>query len=58
MQRAIGLPRVDDPDAAVHLRADAEAAAQAQMFVELGFTREQVIAVARVLGQGWRRPPR
>src|SRR4029450_8687963 len=25
IQRAMGLPRVDDPDAAVHLRADAEA---------------------------------
>jgi adenylate cyclase len=52
MQRALGLPRVDDPDAPVHLRADAEAAAQAQMFVDVGFTREQLIAVARVLGHG------
>ena len=52
MQRALGLPRVDDPDAPVHLRADAEAAAQARMFVDVGLTREQVIAVARVLGHG------
>jgi adenylate cyclase len=52
MQRALGLPRVDDPDAPVHLRADAEAAARARVFVDAGFTREQVIAVARVLGQG------
>jgi adenylate cyclase len=52
MQRAFGLPRVDDPDAPVHLRADAEAAAQARMFVDVGFTREQLIAVARVLGHG------
>lgn len=52
MQRALGLPRVDDPDAPVHLRADAEVAARAQVFVDAGFTREQVIAVARVLGQG------
>jgi adenylate cyclase len=52
MQRALGLPRVDDPDAPVHLRADAEAAARAQVFVDAGFTREQVIAVTRVLGQG------
>jgi len=52
MQRALGLPRVDDPDARVHLRADAEAAARARVFVDAGFTREQVIAVARVLGQG------
>ena len=52
MQRALGLPRVDDPDAEVHLRADAEAAARARVFLDAGFTREQVIAVARVLGQG------
>ncbi|OOK80569.1 adenylate cyclase domain protein [Mycobacterium kansasii] len=36
VQRAIGLARVDDPDAAVHMRADGEAAATAQRFVELG----------------------
>jgi adenylate cyclase len=52
MQRALGLPRVDDPDAPVHLHADAEAAARARVFVEAGLTREQVIAVARLLGQG------
>jgi adenylate cyclase len=52
MQRALGLPRIDDPDAPVHLRADAEAAARAQVFLDVGFTRDQVIAVARVLGQG------
>lgn len=52
LQRALGLPRVDDPDAKVHLRADAEAAARARVFVDAGFTREQVISVARVLGQG------
>jgi adenylate cyclase len=52
MQRALGLPRIDDPDAPMHLRADAEAAARAQVFLDAGFTRDQVIAVARVLGQG------
>lgn len=52
LQRALGLPRVDDPDAPVLLRADAEAAARAKVFVDLGLTREQVIAVSRVLGQG------
>jgi adenylate cyclase len=52
MQRALGLPRVDDPDALVHLQADAEAASRAAVFVDAGFTREQVIAVTRVLGQG------
>jgi adenylate cyclase len=52
MQRALGLPRVDDVDAAVLLRADAEAAASVRFFIDAGFTREQLIAVARVLGQG------
>ena len=52
IQRALGLPRVEDPDAAVHLRADNEAAARAKVFIDLGLTREQVITVSRVLGQG------
>ena len=52
MQRALGLPRVDDPTAKVYLRVDAEAAARAKVFVDVGFTREQLIAVARVLGHG------
>jgi adenylate cyclase len=52
MERALGLPRIEDPDAPVHLRADAEAAARARVFIDAGFTRDQVIAVARVLGQG------
>ena len=51
-QRALGLPRVDDPDAQVHLRADAEAAARSRVFIDVGFTREQVIAVSRVMAQG------
>ena len=52
LQRALGLPRAGHPDAAVHLRADAEAAARARVFVDLGLTREQVIAVSRVLSHG------
>lgn len=52
LQRALGLPRVDDPDAQVHLRADAEAAARSRVFIDVGFTREQVIAVSRVMAQG------
>ncbi len=52
VQRAIGLARVDDPDAAVHMRADGEAAAYAQRFVELGLTPDQVVSVVRVLAEG------
>lgn len=52
VQRAIGLARVDDPDAAVHMRADGEAAAFAQRFVELGLNPDQVVLVVRVLAEG------
>jgi adenylate cyclase len=52
VQRAIGLARVDDPDAAVHMRADGEAAAYAQKFVELGLNPDQIVLVVRVLADG------
>jgi adenylate cyclase len=51
-QRAMGLPRAEDPDALVHLRADGEAAARAKVFIDMGLSRDQVISVSRVLGQG------
>jgi adenylate cyclase len=38
LQRAVGLPRIDDPDSAVLLRADgAAAAAGAKIFLDVGF---------------------
>jgi adenylate cyclase len=52
VQRAIGLVRVDDPDAAVHLRADGAAAAHAKEFMELGIHPDQVVQVVRVLAEG------
>ncbi|MCW2660238.1 MAG: chain Mycobacterial Adenylyl Cyclase, Holoenzyme Inhibited State [Mycobacterium sp.] len=52
VQRAIGLVRVDDPDAVVHMRADGEAAAFTQRFVELGLDPEQLVLVVRVLAEG------
>jgi adenylate cyclase len=52
VQRAIGLARVDDPDAVVHMRADGEAAAYAQRFVELGLDPDQIVLVVRVLAEG------
>ena len=52
VQRAIGLVRVDDPDAVVHMRADGEAAAFAQRFVELGLDPDQVVLVVQVLAEG------
>jgi adenylate cyclase len=52
IQRAMGLPTVDDPDAAVYLRADAEAAAFAQKFVDMGFDADQLVQITRMLGEG------
>lgn len=52
VQRAMSLPRVDDPDAAVHMRADAEAAAHAQRFIDLGLTPEQIVVTVRQLSEG------
>ncbi|RAV11979.1 adenylate/guanylate cyclase domain-containing protein [Mycolicibacterium sp. GF69] len=52
IQHAMGLPTVDDPDAAVHLRADAEAAAFAQRFIEIGILPDQIIQITRLLADG------
>lgn len=52
VQRAIGLVRVDDPDAPVHLRADGEAVGRAKRFLDLGFDPDYVVQVVRVLAEG------
>lgn len=52
IQRAMGLPRVDDPDAAVYLRVDAEAAAFAQKTLELGIDPDQLVQITRLLAEG------
>jgi adenylate cyclase len=52
VQRAIGLVREDDPDAVVHMRADGEAAAFTQRFVDLGLDPDQLVLVVRVLAEG------
>ena len=52
MQRAIGLSRVDDPDARVHLRADGEAASTIQQFVDAGMDPDRLIRVVHVLADG------
>lgn len=52
IQRAVGLSRVDDPDAPVHQRADAESAARIQAFIDAGMDPEQLVAVVRVLADG------
>jgi adenylate cyclase len=52
IQRAMGLPTVDDPDADVYLRADAEAAAFAQHFIEMGIEPDQIVKITRILADG------
>lgn len=49
MHRAIGLPRIDDPDAVALPRADAEAVKHAKVFLDLGYDPEDAVAVMRVL---------
>ncbi|MBV8348190.1 MAG: adenylate/guanylate cyclase domain-containing protein, partial [Mycolicibacterium sp.] len=55
LQRAVGLPRIDDPDASVLPRVDADAAARTKLFVEYGLDTDEAIAVIRVLMEGLRR---
>ena len=52
VQRAIGLARIDDPDAAVHMRADVEAAAHVRHFLKLGLDPDNLVLVTRVLAEG------
>jgi adenylate cyclase len=55
LMRAAGLPRIDDPDAAVVLRADAEAAAHAAYLIGIGLDASEAVAVVKVLTEGLRR---
>lgn len=52
LQRAIGLPHIADPDAAVLPRADAEAAVRAKFFLDLGIDPDETVAIMRVLMDG------
>lgn len=52
IERALGLSTVDDPNAAVQLRADAEVAARQQQFVEIGLDADRVVLMVRRLAEG------
>jgi adenylate cyclase len=52
IERALGLSRVDDPDAVVQLRADAEAAARQQQLVDIGLDSDRVVLMVRRLAEG------
>ncbi|GAY17303.1 adenylate/guanylate cyclase domain-containing protein [Mycobacterium sp. shizuoka-1] len=51
-QRASGLSTVDDPDAAVFLRPDAETAVHIKRFLDLGIDADQLLTVVRLLAEG------
>ncbi len=52
LQRAVGLPRIDDPDAAVLSRVDGEAVARAKFFLDVGIEDKQMIMAVRLLYEG------
>ena len=52
LERAAGLPKIDDPDAAVLPRADALAAGRAKVFLDLGMDVADVVDIVRVLSMG------
>lgn len=52
IMRALGMPGVDDPDAVIHLRADAEAAARQHQLIEIGLDADRVVLMVRRLAEG------
>jgi adenylate cyclase len=52
IMQALGLPTVDDPDAVVYPRADAEAAARQQQLIEVGLDADRVVLMVRRLADG------
>lgn len=52
IERALGLPRLDDPDAALLLRADGEAAVRLQQLIGAGLDPGQVMLMIRRLSEG------
>lgn len=52
VQRAVGLPTVDDLDAEVYLRADGDVVAHTAEFLKLGFDTDQILVATRTLAEG------
>ncbi|MBX7432447.1 adenylate/guanylate cyclase domain-containing protein [Mycobacterium sp. Y57] len=52
IQRAMGLPRIEDPDAAVLLRADADAAGFTRDFLAAGIDADELVQITRLLEDG------
>jgi adenylate cyclase len=52
IQRVLGMPKVDDPEEAAHLRADGEIARYAKQFVDMGIDPDNMVLVVRALADG------
>jgi adenylate cyclase len=55
LMRAVGLPRIDDPDAVVLLKSDGQAFANTKQFLDLGIAPDQIVLVTQVLAEGLQR---
>jgi adenylate cyclase len=49
---AAGLPRAEDPDSAVLLRADGDAVARVRLFIDMGVSPDETVAILRTLTDG------
>jgi adenylate cyclase len=49
LQQSLGLPRMDDPTAAVQSRADAESVVRSKALIDFGFDVDEVVGILRVL---------
>jgi adenylate cyclase len=52
LHRAVGLPRVEDPDAPALTRVDGDAFGYVKKFRDLGISEDQVVLVVQVLAEG------
>ena len=52
IQRAIGLPTSDDPDARIHPTIDGDITSYVVKFMDLGFDEDRIVAVIRVIADG------
>ncbi|NIH98470.1 adenylate/guanylate cyclase domain-containing protein [Mycolicibacterium fluoranthenivorans] len=52
IQRAIGLPQSDDPDARIHPAIDGDITSYVVKFMDLGFDEDRIVAVIRVIADG------
>jgi adenylate cyclase len=55
LHRAVGLPRVEDANAQVQPRADAESVLSSAKLVEIGIHPDYVVAIAQLLMEGFSR---